>query len=110
MKTRILLICLGVWAVGCKKNTETPYKTQGVIIGYDMRECPSPGCGGLEVKIKNDTAKKPPPFYLVGSTLQQLGISESTKFPINVTFSYKPDTGIFTKYNYIIIMQIKVIK
>jgi hypothetical protein len=110
MKTFLLIFCFGVTVAGCTKTNETPFKTQGQILGYDLRECPTPGCGGLEISIKNDTAKSPPPFYLVSSTLQQLGISESTKFPINVNFNYKPDTGIFARYNYIIITQIKVIK
>ena len=105
----MLIFFLGVIVAGCAKTNETPYKTQGQILGYDLRACPTPGCGGLEITIKNDTTKNPPSFYLVNSTLQQLGISETTKLPVNVSFNYKPDTGIFAKYNYIIITQIKVV-
>ena len=67
-------------------------------------------CGGLEITIKNDTSKNPPAFYEINSTLSQLGISENTKFPINVSLNWKHDTGIFGNYNYITVSQIKVTK
>jgi hypothetical protein len=109
MKTLILILCLGIIITGCKKSNETPYQSIGVITGYDARMCPSPMCGGLLITLKNDTAKNPPPFYHINSSLSQLGINESTKFPINVNFNYKRDTGVFVPYNYIIVSQIKVI-
>lgn len=109
MKILIPILCLGLILIGCKKNNETSYNSIGVITGYDLRLCPSPMCGGLEITINNDTAKQPPPFYHINSTLSQLGISESTKFPINVNFNYKPDTGFYANYNYIIITQLKVL-
>jgi hypothetical protein len=109
MKTLILIFCLGLIIAGCKKGSVSPYRSQGVLTGYDLRMCPSPLCGGLLINIKNDTTKKPPPYYHTNQTLTQLGISESTTFPINVSLNYKPDTGIFGTYNYIIVTQIKVI-
>jgi hypothetical protein len=57
MKTLLLIFCLGLIFIGCKKIIEGPYQSQGVILGYDPRMCPSPACGGLEITIKNDTAK-----------------------------------------------------
>lgn len=110
MKTLILIPCLILFSAGCKKVNETPYMNQGAILGYDLRDCPSPLCGGLLITIKNDTAKNPPPFYHTNSGLQQLGITENSKFPINVSLNYKPDTGIFKTYHYIIITQIKIVK
>jgi hypothetical protein len=110
MKKLTLILCIGLVFAACKKTNDGPYMSQGVILGYDLRECPSPLCGGLEITIKSDTAKNPPPFYHINSTLQQLGISESTKFPINVNLNYKPDTGIFKTYHYIVVTQINVIK
>jgi hypothetical protein len=109
MKTLILIFCLGLIIAGCKKGSVSPYQSQGVLTGYDLRMCPSPLCGGLLITIKNDTTKNPPPFYHANQTLTQLGINESTKFPINVSLNYKPDTGIFATYNYIIVTQIKVV-
>jgi hypothetical protein len=67
-------------------------------------------CGGLEITIKNDTTKNPPPFYEINASLQQLGISENAKFPINVSLNWKHDTLPLGPYNYIIVSQIKVIK
>lgn len=110
MKALPFILFLSLLFADCKKTGETPYKYQGVLIGYDNRECPAPGRGGLKISIKNDTAKNPPPFYLISSTLPQLGINASTKFPINVSFNYKPDTGILAKYHYIVISQIIVVK
>jgi hypothetical protein len=69
-----------------------------------------PPCGGLEITIKNDTAKNPPAFYQINSTLAKLGISESTKLPINVSLDYTRDTGIFANYNFIFVSKIKVEK
>ena len=108
MKYSIIALCFCFIITGCTKNNTTTYKNQGVIIGYDLRMCPSPACGGILITIKNDTATNPPPFYHINATLAQLGFSETTKFPINVNFNYLPDTGRYADYNYIIITQIKV--
>jgi len=106
----ILLMC--VFAGGyfaCKNGSVVPKQYNGVITGYDLRMCPSPVCGGLLITIKNDTAKNPPLYYHIGSTLEHLGIDPNTKFPIYVDLSYKPDTGILGTYHYIIVTQIKVV-
>jgi len=108
MKTSILVLSLGLMIVGCKKNNEAPYQSKGIIIGYDYRTCAM--CGGLEITIENDTTKNPPPFYEINASLQQLGISENTKFPINVSLNWKHDTLPLEAYRYIIVSQIKVIK
>lgn len=109
---RLVILLLCVWTGGyfaCKKGSVVPKQYNGVITGYDPRMCPSPACGGLLITIKNDTAKNPPPYYHIGSTLEQLGIDPNTKFPIYVDLSYKPDTGIWGTYHYIIVTQIKVV-
>jgi hypothetical protein len=104
-----LLLCISAICLSCKKRSIAPKEYNGVITGYDPRMCASPACGGLLITIKNDTAKNPPQYYHINSTLQQLGIDPNTKFPINVDLSYKPDTGIFKTYNYIIVTKIKVV-
>jgi hypothetical protein len=110
MKLLAIAFCLGLLFASCKKNNETPYQSDGVLTGYDLRMCPSLLCGGLLITIKNDTAKNPPSYYHINSSLAQLGINENTRFPINVNLNYKKDTGIFATYNYIIVTKIKVVK
>jgi hypothetical protein len=111
MRTLVLILCIGLFLAGCKKNNEgLPYSHQGTLTGYDARMCPSLACGGLEITVKNDTSQRPPLYYRINATLAQLGISESTKFPINVSLDYTPDTGIYAKYNYILVTKIKVVK
>jgi len=107
MKTLFLSLCLAVCLTGCNKNGVTPFKSQGIITGEYFGPCYNSECGGLEITIKNDPTKNPPPFYWISSSLPQLGISASTPFPINVTLNWKHDTS---TYNYIIVTQIKVIK
>jgi hypothetical protein len=108
MKALILIVLIAVPFAGCKKSNQSPYQSQGVITGLDILFCPvSTKCGGLEITIKDDPTKNPPPFYLIYSSLQQLGINQNTKFPINVSLDWKHDT---TATDYIIVSNVKVIK
>ena len=117
MKALVFIICLGLIFLGCKKNqtgpqtaSQTGYsQNQGVLVGYNMRMCAEPSCGGMIITIKNDASKNPSPSYLFNGTLPNLAINDSTKFPINVILSWKRDTGVYGSYNYILISQIKVI-
>ena len=109
MKLSIVILSFAILVLGCKKNNIALYKSRGIITGYDLRLCQSPECGGLLITITNDTAKNPPLFYHINSTLTQLGIGENAKLPINVSLNYKPDTGIYLTYHYILVTQIKVI-
>lgn len=109
MKAFVILLIFSIGFFACKKSNILPFKNEGTIIGYDARLCASPMCGGLLISIKNDTTSNPPVYYHINSTLQQLGINESTTFPINVSFNYKPDTGIYDTYHYIVITQIAVV-
>ncbi|GAC1307974.1 MAG: hypothetical protein NVSMB24_20860 [Mucilaginibacter sp.] len=61
------------------------------------------------IDIQNDTLKNPP-YRLINKTLLQLGIPENTKFPINVHLNWKPDTGLFGSFHYIVVSQITVVK
>jgi hypothetical protein len=107
MKTFVIILSLGLVFISCKKNDVTPYQSQGVITGYDLRTCAE--CGGLFITIKNDTTKNAPPHYDINAGLQQLGIDPNTKFPINVNLNWRHDTTALGKYDNIIISQIKVI-
>jgi len=107
----MLVISLALVLTGCKKTSVVlPKQYDGVITGYDMRKCASPACGGLFITLKKDTAQNPPPYYRTNQTLTQLGISENTRFPIYVDLSYRPDTGIFKAYNYIVVTSIEVVQ
>jgi hypothetical protein len=109
MKAFIFILGLAVVIWGCKKTGQAQYQSRGVITGYDLRLCPFPLCGGMFINIHSDTAKNGLSYYKINSSLQQLGISDSTKFPINVELNWKPDTLPFSKYNYILVTKIKVI-
>ncbi len=111
MKALICILLAGVLFWGCKKSTDTEtYQNQGTITGYDMRTCASPYCGGLFFTIKNDTTKNAPANYLAGTTLQALGISESTQLPINVSLNWTHDTSVPGVTNHIIVTKIRVDK
>ncbi|MGZ3927801.1 MAG: hypothetical protein ACXVJG_12665 [Mucilaginibacter sp.] len=111
MKTLTLILFAALILAGCKKTVTNPaLRSQATITGYDMRKCASPGCGGLLITIKNDTAKNPRPYYQINSTLAQLGISESTKFPIYVDLTWKPDTGVYGTFHYIVVTYISIVK
>jgi len=106
MKAIFVLVCLLAILVSCKKTKVEPYQSEGTLIGYDNRMCPM--CGGLEITIKNDTTKNPPPFYLINSPLPELDLGANPKFPIDVSLNWKHDTSSLGAYNYIIVTQIKV--
>ena len=107
MKPLLLILLMALTFAGCKKSNESPYQSLGVITGEYLGPCYSEQCGGLEITIKNDPTKNPPPFYYINSRLSQLGISASMKFPINVSLNWKHDT---TATDYIIVSNVKVIK
>jgi hypothetical protein len=103
MKILIIILCAGLLMLGCKKTGVSPYQSEGIITGYDYRQCPV--CGGIEIIIKNDTTKNAPPFYDINSSLQQLGINENSTFPINVSLNWTHAAG---AGNIIVISKIKV--
>ena len=106
MKTLIFIFLLALIGAGCKKKDIGPYQSQGTLTGYDQEMCSF--CGGIDITIANDTSKNPRSFYRINKTLQQLGISESTKFPIPVSLNWTHDTS-FGAGTYIIVSRIKVL-
>ena len=109
MKRTFLTLAVIVLLFSCKKTSESPYQSQGVIIGESYADYTCAYCGGIEIQIKNDPSKNPPPYYRINSTLQDLGISPNAKFPINVSLDWKPDTiPDLAAHNYIIVTKLKV--
>lgn len=103
----ICLICIGMLFLSCKKNPVTPligYQTNTAeLIRYNMAMCNLLPCSGMIIHIDNDTSKNAPDDYLYNGTLSKLGINDTTKFPINVTLTWKRDTGLYGSYNFILI-------
>ena len=110
MKALIFILCLGLILAACKKNDNGFNYSQGTITGYENGSCPTLACSGLEIKIENDPSANPPPFYRINSTLSQLNINDTTKYPINVSLNWKRDTGILGTYNFITVSRLKVIR
>jgi hypothetical protein len=108
MKALIFIICFSLIFTGCKKNPASPYQSEGTLIGYDYRMCAE--CGGLKITIKNDIAENPSAFYLIDTTLQKPGISESEIFPIPVTFNWQHNMTQPGAFHYILVSQLKVIR
>jgi hypothetical protein len=108
MKTLVYIAALALLLAACKKEHQPAFKSKGTLIGYDNRTCQT--CGGLKITIVNDTTMNPPPFYLVGSTLQQLGIPESTPFSINVALNWQHANPPLGASNYITVSAIQVVK
>lgn len=101
-----LIFLFGFVLAACKKTEIVAYESNGTISGYDYAACAM--CGGLKIVIKNDTTKNALSFYRINKTLTQLGISESTSFPVYVRLSWQHDTNLIGG-NYIFVSNIKVI-
>jgi uncharacterized protein involved in high-affinity Fe2+ transport len=83
MRLKYLLIIMLAGLGACKKQPDQPaYKSQGQIIGYDMRMCST--CGGYEVTFTN-ADPSPQTFFLVSNPDALTGINAQTIFPINIS-------------------------
>ena len=120
MKALIFILFLGLMFTGCKKTNvssgkkavqkqQVTYQSTGVITGFDHVPCPFLECGGLKIILQNDPTKTPPPYYLIYTTPPQLSITNSTKFPFNVSLSWQHDTTANRGPNDILVSDIKVI-
>jgi hypothetical protein len=82
-----LLICLiFIGFYNCKKDNLSSYKSKGIILGADLKMCPSNCCGGWYIKIDSLT-------YEFDSIPKYTNINlETDTFPINI----KLDWGLST--------------
>ena len=111
MKPTIAFFCVALLCLSCKKNRVTPligYQTNAAeLVRYNEGLCPEVFCSGMVIHIDNDTSKKALDDYLYNGTLSKLGINDTTKFPVNVTLTWKRDTGVYGSYNFILIGAVK---
>jgi hypothetical protein len=68
---------------GCRKD---PSLKSAVITGYDLRVCVC--CGGLMLNFNGETEPYKGDFYLVDNKPSELGITETTKFPVYIDVAY----------------------
>lgn len=112
MKTLTFIICLGVVVAGCKKTSDTTPKTRALtessasIIGINRLPCQNVECGGIEVTINGPEQSQ---NFLIYSSMSALGITDSTKFPINVELKWQPDTSPLRGPNYITVSDVQVL-
>ena len=105
--TAIALFCLLGLFQSCSKNDEkdSSFMDHGIITGYDMRACIC--CGGLMINFNGDTATYKDPYYLITNSSQQLGITDTTSFPIRMQVDWVPDTTICDGVDHIKITRFK---
>ena len=82
------LILIVFFLFSCKK--EQNFMNDGVITGYDMRDCVC--CGGLMINFNNETSSYIGEYYLIDNNPGEIGISDSSKFPIYISVDWIKDT------------------
>lgn len=87
--TAILLASVFSFA-SCKKKVYKPQFEDAIITGWDYRKCMC--CGGLMITFANDPKPYSADFKLISNPNQDLGISDSTTFPMNVKVVWEKDT------------------
>lgn len=85
----LLLLVTFLLNISCS-NPDEPSMNDGVITGYDARECAC--CGGLMINFLNETEPYEGEFYLISNNPADLGISDTAKFPLFVRVSWKKDS------------------
>ena len=111
MKNSLLITAtfLLIYALqSCSKNDDNnaAYMDQGIITGYDMRYCIC--CGGLMINFNGDTAASyEDPFFLISNSSLELGITDTTTFPVRMRVDWVKDTAICDGENHIKITRFK---
>ena len=82
----ILTIILSATFIGCDK--ETGYMGEGVITGYDPRDCVC--CGGLLINLNfSSTEMFTDSTYQVDKVPQDFNIDSSADFPVFIRLDYQ---------------------
>ncbi len=84
LKTFLFFIVLMVGVISC--SAQDSLKSNGVITGYDLRECAC--CGGYFIEIDSTKYRFD---QLPDST--EFVIPNNPEFPINVTLDWYPDSS-----------------
>jgi hypothetical protein len=87
MKQLILLLCLSVSLLSCKKESTTV--SDAVITGYDARLCAC--CGGLMINFENNPDPYTGTFYLINEMPANSGITTSSTFPIYLKVEWEKE-------------------
>jgi len=90
-KLGFVLLLFVVLGSSCRKECCNKYMNEGVITGYDMRECVC--CGGLMINFDNNPTTYSGTYYLIDEMPPNSGISAESKFPIYVSVDWKKDDG-----------------
>ncbi len=109
MKNKIILnviIVISIILFSCTKNnptnTDYNYNSKAVITGYDMGMCIC--CGGLILSFKEDATAYS--VIRIRNFPEKTGISDTSKFPINVWIDWKFDSLGCGNYKFINISKI----
>ncbi|MFN5252049.1 MAG: hypothetical protein ACOVQJ_10940 [Bacteroidia bacterium] len=87
----ILCIGLALSAASCKKKSYAPRYTAAYITGIDFRKCMC--CGGPMITFSDTTEPYAAAYKIVRNNWEELGITDSTQFPVKVQILYKVDTA-----------------
>ena len=81
--TLILLVLLTT----CDKNKESTYMGEGVITGFDLRDCPC--CGGLLINLNSSSTELySDSTYQIDHVPGNFFIDANTVFPVYIRLDY----------------------
>lgn len=74
--------------LSCNKNDNNNYMAEGVLTGYDVRDCAC--CGGLLINLNsNDTALYTDSTYQIYLIPKDFDINVGSDFPIFIRLDYE---------------------
>jgi hypothetical protein len=85
----ILCIGLALSAASCKKKSYAPRYTAAYITGIDFRKCMC--CGGPMITFSDTVTPYAASYKLITNNWEELGITDSTVYPVKVLITYTPD-------------------
>lgn len=85
----IISLALFLSAASCRKKTYQAVYTPAIITGIDYRKCMC--CGGPMITFSDTTTPYAATYKLVTNNWEELGITDSTVYPVKVFITYRPD-------------------
>jgi hypothetical protein len=86
-KLSVFLVLLLILSNSCKEDS---YMNEGIITGYDLRECAC--CGGPMITFTSDPKPYSAEFKLIENEAD-LGITDKDTFPIYVKVDWKESSA-----------------